>query len=88
MKKPAAKPAPTATDKPTPMPKKEPAVDALGNRQGSQAARINAAMSKEPQTVEAIAEKAKLGVPRIRSHMAYLLKRKVATQGKDGWSLK
>lgn len=76
---------PTKETKPE---KKAPAIDGIGNRVGSQAARINAAMSKEPRTVEAIAAAAKLGVPRVRSHMAYLIKRKAAVQTQDGFALK
>ena len=77
------------TKPPTPEPKskKAPAVDGIGNRVGSQAARINGAMTKDPQTVEAIAQTAKLSVQRVRSPMMYLIKRKAAVQSQDGYAL-
>ena len=64
------------------------AVDGVGNRVGSQAARINAVMTKKPQTVADIAKASKLGVPRVIGHMRYLVGRKLVEESKDGFALK
>ena len=65
-----------------------PEVDQVGNRVGSQAARINAVMTKKPQKAEDIAKASKLGVPRVLGHMRYLIGRKVVEETKDGFALK
>jgi predicted ArsR family transcriptional regulator len=57
------------------------------NRIGTQAACINAALTKEPQPLEGIASACKLGNQRVRSHMASLVKRGIAVQSKDGFAL-
>ena len=68
-------------------PKKPVARDSIGNRIGTQAACINAALTKEPQPLEGIASACKLGNQRVRSHMASLVKRGIAVQSKDGFAL-
>lgn len=47
--------------------------DELGNRLGTQAAQINAALTKEGQTAEKIAEVTRLPLDRVRDHLKYLL---------------
>lgn len=68
---PAKKEKPAKAEKPKAS-KEEPAKDKWGNREGSQAAQINAQLSKKWATVEAVAEATKLSAARVRSHFKYL----------------
>lgn len=57
--------------------------DRFGNRVNSQAGQINAAMSKKLQTVDQIAEATGLSEARVRSHMQYLIGKKLAEHVED-----
>lgn len=58
--------------------KAEPAKDKFGNREGSQAANINAALAKKWTTVAEVAKATKLSEARVRSHFKYLEGKKIA----------
>lgn len=79
--KPAAK-APAAKEKPAKPTKPSTDRDAFGCRIGSQSAAINALLSAKPKTVEKIAEEATLNQSRVRSHLAFLLKKKLIIESK------
>lgn len=79
-KAPAEEPAakPKKADAAPKKAKEEPAKDKLGNRIGSQAANINAALSKKWTSVADVATATKLSEARVRSHFKYLEGKKLA----------
>lgn len=77
--KPAAK-APAAKEKPA---KPTADRDAFGCRTGSQSAAINALLSaSKPKKVETIAEEAGLNPSRVRSHLKFLLSKRLVQETK------
>jgi hypothetical protein len=63
--------------------------DYVGNRLGTQAAAINAALTERPQTAEAVAERAGLkdNVGRVRDHLKWLQKKGLAEKEGGGYRL-
>lgn len=62
--------------------------DAFGSRKTSQAAAINAALTKTPQTPQQLAEATKLKLHRVRSHLKYLEGRGHVVASDKGFALK
>ena len=70
-------------------PKKETERDRFGNRLGTQAAAINAAIGKRPITLAKIAEKCSVTVPRLKDHIKFLVKKGVkVVSNESGVSLR
>lgn len=67
--------------------KKEAAVDKFGNREGSQAAKINAQLKKSYTSEEDIAKGAGVTVARVRGHLKWLISNKKAESGEKGYRL-
>lgn len=63
--------------------KEEPAKDKFGNREGSQAANINAQLAKKWTPIADIAKKTGLNEARVRGHGKYLEGRKLAEYDKE-----
>jgi len=62
-------------------------VDKFGSRLGSQAATINAALSKKAKSFEAIAKETDLTIARVKGHTKFLAEKGVVTITDDGVSL-
>ena len=62
--------------------------DAFGSRKTSQAAAINAALTKTAQTPQQLAEATKLKVARVRAHLKYLVGREHVVATDKGFALK
>ena len=63
------------------------AVSPFNSRTGSQAARIDCALTITPQTSQAIAAALGLSPSRVYCHLKALGNRGLATQTKEGWKL-
>jgi len=61
--------------------------DQFGNREGSQAAAINAVMTKKSQTAKEIAEAAGFDVGRVKGHLAFLINHGFAEKTEKGYKL-
>jgi hypothetical protein len=68
--------------------KEEGARDRFGNRVGTQAAVINAALTAKPQTAAQVAETTGLNAGRIASHFKWLLDREHVVKTADGYAVK
>ena len=65
--------------------KKKSNVDALNCRIGSQAAKINATLSKKPKSIEAISKATKLSPQRCKQHLRWMVNvRKLVKMNKAG----
>lgn len=62
--------------------------DRFGSREGTESAKINAAITTKPQTVAEIAEAAKLTTTRVRNHMKWLLDRDHVAKTDNGYKAK
>ena len=62
--------------------------DQFGNRIGTQAAQINAAVTHTPATAKQIAEQLKLNPSRVNTHLRWLLERDHVEKTDDGFKLK
>jgi len=78
----------TVGEKGAKTPKAEKAVDALGNRVGSQGAQINACLSKKNKTIAQIAEETKLTAGRVNGHIKYLEGKGLVVLSDKGVALK
>jgi len=76
-----------ATKHPTTPPKSDVVRDKFGNREGSQAAAINAQLKKSWTDEETIAKGAKVTVARVRGHVKWLIGQKKAESGEKGYRL-
>lgn len=68
--------------------KQDGARDRFGNRVGTQAAVINAALSSKPQTAAAVAEATGLNAGRISAHFKWLKERGHVVQSDAGYAVK
>lgn len=84
--KPATESTPTKPAKATTK-KAEIARDTFGCRQGSQAAAINANLSKKAISVDDIANKTGLDKGRIRAHLKSLLDKSLAKETEAGFTV-
>jgi hypothetical protein len=93
------KPVPTYTEEPTdepqaakvPKAKQEPKApvekDAFGCRKGSQAADINAALTKKGKTLEVIAKETGMPVGRVKGHLKAMVAKKFVAETKGKYAV-
>lgn len=64
------------------------AKDKLGNRTGSQGAKINAVLTTRPQSVDAIVNATSLGKVRVLNHLRWLDGKGLVVASAEGYSVK
>ena len=77
-----------ATKKPTTKKSTKTSKDRFDSREGTDSAKINAALTTKPQSIEDLAKTTGLNTSRIRNHMKWLLDRDHISKTDNGYKAK
>lgn len=77
-----------ATKKPTAKKTTKSSKDRFGSRKSTGSAKINAALTTKPQSIEDLAKTTRLNTSRVRNHMKWLLDRDHISKTENGYKVK